>query len=106
MSVSPPAADSAAACRVVVIDEVRGVRSEAWSLQGVEDALQNHGDVLAAQVFCDWYHVNPDAADEEPLAVSIQHNSETIVIRWCVTHDPEPARIAMRDILAGEWSPW
>ena len=96
------AAQASGSCRIVVVNDVLGTRTDYQSPQSVADAMKDHGEVAIAK---EWAEYEPFVSHDgdEPIAVAIRKTADAIAIHWHVIGDDiEAARCAMRRVLAGE----
>ncbi|OHB70475.1 MAG: hypothetical protein A2V70_06185 [Planctomycetes bacterium RBG_13_63_9] len=95
-------------CRIIIVNDVLGTRTEIDSPQSVEEALQNHGDVITADLWLSHLEiVRPEDFLTQPIGVCIRHNDEEIHIRWHVVDgDEEAVCMAWKDVLdlRREWA--
>lgn len=96
-----------ASCRVIVVNDVLGTRTEATSPQTSEEAMKNHGLVRLARDWLGFYHTDDLTVENwvgvQPIACSIHRTADAVIVHWHVVGDPEAARTAMREVLDGTW---
>ena len=77
-------------CRIIVVDDVFGTRTEVESPQSGKEAVDNHGHAKPA---VDWFLSHSDD-DDDPVGLSIQYSDDLVIVHWYPTGNLDDAKAA------------
>lgn len=91
-------------CRLIVINEIDGKRSETILPVSPEEAMKSSVEIDRAVRFAHHLDFLEDLRDdtEEPIGVAIHHTDSVVTIRWYGTDHHDLAVDRMADVERGE----